>query len=96
MKAIMSLKKIIFIAVFLVVGYYTLTFISGNQIAKHMNTCNIQLHSLDRLKAAKKDIEKREIMINIIDCIDKKVTFPATLYFNKEKIGANITEVRKI
>jgi hypothetical protein len=61
-----------------------------------MSTCNIQLNSLIRLKVAKTDSEKREIMINIIDCIDKKVTFPATLYFNKEKISANITEVRKI
>jgi hypothetical protein len=92
----MNLKKIIFITLFLVAGYYTLAFIAGNQIATHMGACTKQLNSFNRLKVAKTDSEKREIMLSMINCIDKKITFPANLYFNKEKISANITEVRKI
>lgn len=86
----MSLKKIILIAIFLVVGYTVLKITAAYQTMKHMDACGIELNLSNRMKAAKTVSEQRETMLELINCMNERMTFPGTLFFDKEESIASI------
>lgn len=84
------MKKILLIAVLLVVGYFGTRYAAGYSLAKQIGACATQVNSAERLKAAKSDRERSDIMLTVIECTESKISFPGSLMFDKEKILATL------
>ena len=84
------MKKILLIAALLLVGYLGLRYAAGYSLAKQIGACATEVNSADRLKAAKNEGERREVTLSVLDCTEKKLSFPGSLMFDKEKIIASL------
>ncbi len=84
------MKKILLIAFILVVGYFGTRYAAGYSLAKQIGACATEVKSAERLKAAKSESERREITLSVIECTEKKISFPGSLMFDKEKIIASL------
>ncbi len=84
------MKKILLIAFVLIIGYLGARYVAGYSLAKQIGACATEVKSAERLKAAKSESERREVTLSVIDCTEKKLSFPGSMMFDKEKIIASL------
>ena len=88
------LKKVYIIILALICAWFTTKALAGYQTIKVLNACGAELNISNRLKNAKSEVEYRNALISLIDCIEPKIPFPATLYYSREQSIASIKTKR--
>lgn len=87
----MKLKTIVFAVLGVAAAWYGLKAYAAVQKQKHLQTCVHELKLLQRVKAARSSDEIRQMVVEQVDCLDRKMRFPASLFFNKSYAEASIT-----
>jgi hypothetical protein len=84
-----SLKQVIFIVLFLLATYFTLTKIAMSQTIEIYHDCDQELNFRQRLLNVKSDNDFRMVALELKNCINENMTFPASLFFDKEEFIAS-------
>lgn len=86
----MSIRTLIIAALVAIATWYSLKTYSAYQTLTQLHACGKELDLSRRIKAAKSPAEQREVMIMEIECMDRKLGFPASLFFDKSESIASI------
>lgn len=83
--------KSIFIAVIVTTGLgFAAKTYADYQIARTFLGCVQELDADGRLKNSRNNDERRQYLVQAIDCTDQRLGFPASLLFDKQEAIANI------
>jgi len=81
----MKLKYFILIICVSIGVYYGLKLYAAYRIQVVMHSCGKVLGISEKIKLARSEPEFRAVSILFIECIDERVTFPTSLFFNKQE-----------
>jgi predicted hydrocarbon binding protein len=81
----MKIIKLALSALIAIGAYYALSVYAAVQIQSLFQSCGKDLGLSQQIKASKSESEFREALISEYECIDKRVTFPSSLFFKKQQ-----------
>jgi len=88
-----NMKNFIIIIILIVVSYYALKIVAANQTMKSMQACSreLQVKRPPGTKLFSNEAEAKEYSSELVDCIDKRNGFIASLFFSKDESMKSIS-----
>ena len=74
--------------------YYGLKFYAAHRTQINIHSCGKDLGTSEKIKSSKSEDEIRAALTNLIQCVDKRMTFPSSMFFNKQE-AMNSIEINK-
>jgi hypothetical protein len=91
----MRIRNLILVILISIGAYYGLSAYAAYRIQVLFHSCGKDLDLSQKIKAAKSESEFREALVSEYECIDKRVTFPTSLFFKKQEAINSIKINRK-
>jgi hypothetical protein len=86
----MSIKRILTMAGLAIVAWYGVNWYVGYQELRSAASCAREIDMPSQQKAAKSDEQARVYAGRLLDCMEGKLGFPASLFFDKQKALATL------
>jgi hypothetical protein len=86
----MTVKSLFFGVLVIIGAWYATKAFAQYQTFKTVVFCAQEMDLGNRTKAAKSQDQQRQVLIDYVICVDRKLGFPATLFFNKDEAIASI------
>lgn len=78
-------------AILLAIGaWYSLKTYAAYQTLAQLQACGKEIDLSKRIKSARSETEQRALLVMEIECLDRKLGFPASLFFDKSEAIASI------